>query len=177
MVAIRFLSSVLFAVVLLLGASAGKAQAAEAIEGYLSASFGMTSAAVLESFRRDGVKHLDTTDEDGDLVIRGFYDKGGIERTLVYVFPRRGDRLALVVEMYANASFMGFAEHDLSGRLGGFLSEEATNVIVASGGLPEGVERLRVWTGEGGEAGRMARLMLFKDYVAVEYIDLGLFNG
>lgn len=175
----RPLTGVLAAAALLM--TAALVGAAEPLNGYRSAEFGMSSEQVRERMEDDGV--IGTTAHetaDGDLVIDARLDDGEDPETGVrYVFPGGRDRLALVLEFHPDPAAAGQVRNRLRERHGAPWADDlaAKWFDQLKEDMPDGVQELTVWGGGEGNRDRFIRLWVFDDYLSVEYLDLNLLSA
>lgn len=149
------------------------------IQGLLGADFGMDLQSVRTAVEAGGLTRISAQAEDGDTLLSGVLEADGIARTVLFVFPANRDRLALIIEFHDDTTRALALEEALTARYGAPIDEDGTKVMREQLGdqLPEGLEDLRVWADKVNGADRLARLMTFPNYVAVEYIDSTLLNA
>lgn len=169
----RCIKIVLFLFFVLLNAT--NAIADTKLDGYLSAQFGMSAETVRSIFENDGIVYSSSETTDGDHLIYAERKQSWITSELLYVFPAKSDRLALVIEIFPGLVDVDPVRKELSDKLGQPSSDNYPETVLErmqeSNLIPSGVNQLAVWniTKEGID--REARIMALDKYVRVEYID------
>lgn len=154
--------------------------AADAMAGYLGVRFGMSEAQVLETVAADDELELLSNQVLGrDRAIQAKRSRGRGDSRVLFVLPGGRDRLALIIETFPGRTDAAPVTEELESRFGPPMSEETAQRLLERmrGGLPEGVQKLTLWTDRDGDSNRMVRLLHFEDHLAVEHLDPGLMAG
>ncbi|HKJ77186.1 MAG TPA: hypothetical protein VKA64_08275 [Gammaproteobacteria bacterium] len=148
--------------------------AAGAIEGYLDARFGMSAGQVLETVEAsDQLELLSNQVLGQDRVIQAKRSRNWADSRVLYVLPGDRDHLALVIETFPDRTDAAPIIEELKAHLGPPMSEKMAEQILQRmrRGLPQGVQKLTLWTDRSGDSNRMVRLLHFEDHLAIEHLD------
>ena len=156
------------------------ALAADGMQGYLDARFGMSAEEVVKTVERHAQLELLSNQVLGkDRVIRAKRARDWGDSRVLYVLPGDRDRLALVIETFPGRTDPAPILADLRRRLGGPMPEKMAQRFLdrMRGGLPEGVQKLTLWMDRESGSNRMVRLLHFEDHLAVEHLAPDLMAG
>ena len=153
--------------------------AADTMDGYRSAQFGMSADEVKSAVEDDGVTIVTVHEtDDGDTLLDGHLDDD-TETGIRYVFPEGRDQLALVVKFHPDhndpAPLVERLKADHGEPWADDMAEQWFEQLRED--MPEGVRDLTVWGGGEGARERFVRLWVFEDYLSVEYLDINLLRG